>query len=88
MRKEVQPKCELSCLIGNLFATVEPPCSAEYTGDIVISGTTRSGNEALLVITGDAFFFSGNPDDLAAASQSCPHKSSCPLYQREGGLHA
>ena len=31
------PPAQLSCLIGNLFAELEPPCSFSSTGSIAFS---------------------------------------------------
>lgn len=82
-------KNELSCLIGNLFDTIEPPCVAEHIGEIVITGTTRSGKKALLAITEDAFFFDGDPEDLImVTTKTCPHKGECRLFHSgAGGSH-
>lgn len=59
---------ELSCLIGHLFTSLEPPCGADITGELTITGTTRSGKKGTLAITGGAFSFSGDPNDIATAS--------------------
>lgn len=56
---------ELSCIIGNLFTEIEPPC--ERCGDadeITISGTTYTGNKAVLIITADGFKFEGDPAEI------------------------
>lgn len=53
---------ELSCIIGNLFTEIEPPC--ERCGDadeITISGTTYTGNRAVLTVTRFGFTFDGDP---------------------------
>lgn len=81
MKEGQKPKGEISCLIGNIFNTIEPPCNANHVGEIVITGTTHSGKEATLVITGDAFFFEGSSEDLIkATAKACPYKSKCPLF--------
>ena len=86
MKEEQKTKGELSCLIGNIFDTIEPPCNASHVGEIVITGTTHSGKEATLVITGDAFFFEGDSDDLIkTTARTCPHKNKCAIFQTKGG---
>ena len=45
-----RPADELSCIIGNLFAELKPPCGFGSSGDLVICGTTHSGNDGRLVI--------------------------------------
>lgn len=57
---------EVSCIIGNLFAELEPPCSAcegEPQG-VKICGTTYSGKRAVLILAGDCFYFDGDGGDL------------------------
>ena len=41
---------ELSCIIGNLFAEIRPPCDAPRSVHLTITGTTHSGVDAQLVI--------------------------------------
>jgi hypothetical protein len=53
---------ELSCIIGNLFTEIEPPC--ERCGDadeLTISGTTYTGNRAVLILTENGFLWDGDP---------------------------
>lgn len=70
------PERELSCIIGNLFTELEPPCSAcdgEPQG-IKICGTTYAGNRAVLIIAGDRFYFSGGADEIARIREKrCVH---------------
>ena len=43
---------ELSCIIGNLFTEIEPPCERCGAADVLtISGTTYTGNKAVLTVT-------------------------------------
>ena len=89
MKGEVRiSKGELSCLIGNLFSTVKPPCDTRHVGEIVITGTTHNGRKATLVITGDAFFFDGDIGDLIKATVNiCPYKNECLLFKdNKGGI--
>lgn len=56
---------ELSCIIGNLFTEIEPPC--ERCGDadeITISGTTYTGSRAVLTVTRFGFTFDGDPAEV------------------------
>lgn len=72
MLKYACPNSELSCIIGNLFIELAPPCqycNADNAENIVICGTTYAGEEASLIITKDGFFFNGNPDTMAAIRQ-------------------
>lgn len=57
---------ELSCIIGNLFTEIEPPC--EGCGDVdtlTISGTTYAGTRAVLIVTEYGFLFDGDPAEVA-----------------------
>ena len=57
---------ELSCIIGNLFTELEPPCPVcEGMPQLTICGTTYTGAKAVLVIGADGFYYDGNPDDIA-----------------------
>ena len=55
------PERELSCIIGNLFVELEPPCSecGKEPQGIKICGTTYTGDKAVLTISGDRFYYSG-----------------------------
>ena len=57
---------EVSCLIGNLFAEIEPPCGYPPSAALTICGTTRSGNAGRLVISDDYCLFYGLRSDLDA----------------------
>lgn len=67
---------ELSCIIGNLFTALEPPCDEcgqPGQDGITLTGTTHSGKTGKLVITGDRCVFYGDPEDLALVlSGRCP----------------
>ena len=69
------PERELSCIIGNLFIELEPPCSecgAEPQG-IKLCGTTYTGDKAVLIISGDRFYYSGPQADIERL-----RKAGCP----------
>ena len=58
---------ELSCIIGNLFVELEPPCDACGSRDgLTITGTTYAGSRATLTVTEHGFTFDGDPAAVAA----------------------
>lgn len=61
-------KTEMTQIIGNLFANVEPPTNEEienYKDYILVKGTTYKGNKGLIVLSlGDSFTFEGQQEDL------------------------
>lgn len=66
---------ELSCIVGNLFTGISPPCEYERSAHLTICGITHSGNSDRLVIKGDRCLFYGLPDDLRAARNGfCPER--------------
>ena len=70
-----RPADELSCIIGNLFATVQPPCGFNESDALVISGMTHSENYARLIVKKDRCIFQGEPSDLAAVLNGrCPER--------------
>ena len=68
------PPAQLSCLIGNLFAELEPPCDQKLDPDgLVLYGRTVAGREAMLLICRDRCTFIGNQEDRNdARSGKCP----------------
>ena len=50
---------ELSCVIGNIFAELSPPCAACGAEVLQITGTTVTGNAATLTVTEAGFDFDG-----------------------------
>lgn len=57
---------ELSCIIGNLFTEIEPPCDRCGAADVLtISGTTYTGDRAVLTVTEHGFTFEGDPAAVA-----------------------
>lgn len=71
-----RPPNELSCIIGNLFVEVEPPCDLCNLGrstDLVICGVTHSQKYGRLTIKKDRCIFYGEPEDLDAVLNGvCP----------------
>lgn len=56
---------ELSCIIGNLFVEIEPPCEWCGAADVLtISGTTYTGNKAVLTVTEHGFTWEGDPAEV------------------------
>ena len=78
------PRRALSCVIGHLFQSIEPPCEAEIAGEITITGTTRSGARATLAVTGGAFTFTGDMEDMEAATAAAARCTApCALRRPE-----
>lgn len=66
---------ELSCIIGNLFTEIRPPCEYARTADLTIVGTTHSGNPARLIIQKDCCLYYGPQNDLEVARNGfCPER--------------
>lgn len=57
-------KKELSCIIGNLFLEISPPCGSCDDGFITISGTAYTGERVELKITDWGFLYSGGAGDI------------------------
>lgn len=56
---------ELSCILGNLFAEISPPCDrCGKSDDLVICGITHHGNPGVLTVTKDGFQFDGNVSEI------------------------
>lgn len=73
------PPPVLSCLVGNLFAELEPPCGRHFDPDgLMLCGRSVSGNDVMLLICKDRCTFIGDPEDLKAARNGkCPNRR-CP----------
>lgn len=50
-------RAELSCIIGNLFIELSPPCERCGEDALTITGTTVTGNKGTLFITAAGFDF-------------------------------
>lgn len=70
------PPAELSCLVGNLFAELEPPCEKDLDPEgLILCGRTPSGRDAMLLICRDRCTFIGVAEDLnAARNGKCPNR--------------
>jgi hypothetical protein len=56
---------ELSCIIGSLFIELESPCAlCEDKEQIIICGTSYTGQRAVLFIGKDGLYFDGDAEDL------------------------
>lgn len=72
---------ELSCVIGNIFAELSPPCAACGAEVLQITGTTVTGNAATLTVTEAGFDFDGCADDTAIIERM--RKGRC-IYAKTG----
>lgn len=70
------PPAELSCLVGNLFAELEPPCEKDLDPEgLILCGRTLAGRDAMLLISRDRCTFIGVAEDLnAARNGKCPNR--------------
>lgn len=62
-------RAELSCIIGNLFVELSPPC--EHCGEdtLTITGTTVTGSKATLFVTAVGFDFEGCAEDTVNTTE-------------------
>lgn len=66
---------ELSCIIGNLFIELKPPCEANDDRCLIIQGITHSGKEGCLYIERDRYKFIGDKSDLEIVRNTrCPER--------------
>lgn len=76
-----RPAGELSCIVGNLFAELDPPCGVSGgRGDVLtIFGRTRAdGGHAVLRVYADRCVYTGPPEALKAAMGGhCPEEWRC-----------
>lgn len=56
-------RAELSCIIGNLFIELSPPCERCGEDALTITGTTVTGNKGTLFVTAAGFDFEGCAED-------------------------
>lgn len=70
------PTAQLSCLIGNLFAELEPHCAEPDEPEaLTLCGKTPSGREAMMFVYREHCLFVGDPEDLDAARNGrCPDR--------------
>ena len=57
-------KQELSCIIGNLFIELFPPCDYCYQNEVAITGTVYNGERATLVVADWGFWYSGSAESI------------------------
>lgn len=62
---------ELSCMVGNLFSELEPPCDVPFSPGLTLCGITPLGNRAVLLVNRDFCIFRGEAEDLKAARRGC-----------------
>lgn len=77
-----RPWPELSCIIGTLFESLDPPCGISgWQGCmLILFGKVRGSNEtAVLQVYQDRCKYMGPPGALKAAMRGhCPEKGGCP----------
>lgn len=56
---------ELSCIIGNIFTELRPPCDMCGGEAVSIHGITPTGHEATITLTAAGFDFEGCAEDTA-----------------------
>lgn len=56
---------ELSCIIGNIFTELRPPCDMCGGEAVTIHGITPTGHEATITLTAAGFDFEGCAEDTA-----------------------
>lgn len=76
-----RPAGELSCIIGNLFTAIQPPCDLRCGSDLVICGMTHSQRYGTLTVKSDCCIFCGEPEDLSAVLNGQCLERKC----RDGG---
>ena len=72
---------ELSCVIGNMFAELSPPCEDCGAERVTITGTTVTGNAATLTVTEAGFDFDGCAEDTVLLENM--RKGRC-IYAKTG----
>lgn len=78
-----RPWPEISCIAGNLFAELDPPCgiSGGRADVLTIFGRARAGGEKIVLRIGmdGSCVYTGPPGLLTAALNGrCPEKGGCP----------
>lgn len=84
MNRYACTKQELSCILGNLFTEIMPPCCPK-DNVVVIKGITYSGKEELFLILDDGFAYSGDREDIEKIrDKRCIYERAC--KQRAFGI--
>lgn len=81
LRRYACTAAELSCVIGNTFAELSPPCADCAAKEVIITGTTVTGNAAKLTVTEAGFDFEGCAADTVIIDRM--RKGRC-LYAKNG----
>lgn len=69
---------ELTCIIGNLFTELRPPCNMNRCdGALVLYGITYSGNPGILVIRKSECEFAGSEKDAEVIKKKCIMERKC-----------
>lgn len=75
-----RPADELSCIVGGLFESLDPPCgvSGSRADVLTIFGRVRgSGERAVLRVLPDRCIYTGPPEALEAVlDRPCPEKEA------------
>ena len=67
------PPAQLSCLIGNLFAELEPPCAEPDEPEaLTLCGKTPSGREAMMFVYREPQLSADIPDHHSGQWQRVP----------------
>lgn len=74
---------ELSCVIGNIFTELRPPCEDCGAAAVVIRGITPTGHEAKITLTAAGFDFEGSEEDTAILERI--RKGRCLLCKDRSG---
>ncbi len=75
-----RPAAELSCIVGSLYESLEPPCGVSGGPDDVITlfGQTHTGEHAVLRVLPDRCIYTGPPEALEAVlTGRCPEGWRC-----------
>ena len=73
-----RPPEELTCIIGNLFTELRPPCNMNRPDlALVLYGITYSGNPGILVIRKSECEFAGSGKDAEVIKKKCIRERKC-----------
>ena len=72
---------ELSCIIGNIFTELRPPCDMCGGEAVTIHGITPTGHEATITLTAAGFDFEGCAEDTALLQRIRKARCIYPEYQ-------
>lgn len=73
-----RPPEELTCIIGNLFTELKPPCGRhKHEGAVTLYGITYNGNPGILLIKSDECVFAGSEKDAEVIKRKCAKERDC-----------